>query len=623
MLAPRKGTPCLTACDDPASPSCQDCCRTVTHEIDWGCDAPAGSANTASCCKGAWDPTCWNTASAANHEHACNQCRSVSSDDFYDFFSEVLENPLFRLPFGDRIGTEGNQVVYGPADTLEVPLFRIIKTLLNETDFIGDFFGPQPEPEFASARVLIEPEPTRIRIPTGTMGDLLSDLYNTTPPSYTAAKGCCRNEIATINPNPWYNYGDEEFASVGDESMKATHTFAFPVFGDYDAEAQCQLACDLSNERAHLPDSPAFDTNSGYYGEGFFPFTEEDFPEDFDFDTEFSSKGTNNEEDLGLPLWRERQLERLMGRWGIPPALYGRQCAGFELSRIKKKKYKCSKTELQCSVPPELRELREKNPFAGEIGRERREHEGKGSSCGANNYCDWQAHGQRNRKSDAMHRCELHFSPITHSKKGSRSCKRAKCHAREDALYGVLQVPAFANDPIIDLKFGMEEDPSNFKNSIVIPVTPRMPDCPAFVNMEDSKWHELIVVRTVNESAPFDGFPRDVEVSEFGGFGGFGGKGGKGGAYLGSILEEGSQFVFGLLDELLDDIGRNASSADFPPFVEEPLIGNYSIERLSPFLQRVTRLDGPLDWNQTFTITCGRKDPYRNWNFTALFLEWI
>ena len=74
VLTPKAGTPCMSACDDPASPSCQSCCRTVTHETDWGCQATAGSSTTASCCTGAWDATCWNVASAANNDHACNQC---------------------------------------------------------------------------------------------------------------------------------------------------------------------------------------------------------------------------------------------------------------------------------------------------------------------------------------------------------------------------------------------------------------------------------------------------------------------------------------------------------------------------------------------------------------------
>ena len=64
----------MSACDDPASPSCQSCCRTATHETDWGCQATDGSPTMASCCTGDWDATCWNVASAANNGHACNQC---------------------------------------------------------------------------------------------------------------------------------------------------------------------------------------------------------------------------------------------------------------------------------------------------------------------------------------------------------------------------------------------------------------------------------------------------------------------------------------------------------------------------------------------------------------------
>lgn len=74
VLTPKAGTPCMSACDDPASPSCQSCCRTVTHETDWGCQATDGSPTTASCCTGDWDATCWNVASTANNDHACNQC---------------------------------------------------------------------------------------------------------------------------------------------------------------------------------------------------------------------------------------------------------------------------------------------------------------------------------------------------------------------------------------------------------------------------------------------------------------------------------------------------------------------------------------------------------------------
>jgi len=74
VLTPRAGTPCMSACDDTASPSCQNCCRTVTHEKDWGCQGTYRSPTTASCCSGDWDATCWNVASAANNDHACNQC---------------------------------------------------------------------------------------------------------------------------------------------------------------------------------------------------------------------------------------------------------------------------------------------------------------------------------------------------------------------------------------------------------------------------------------------------------------------------------------------------------------------------------------------------------------------
>ena len=75
VLTPVPGTPCMADCDDPTSPSCQKCCRTVTHEVDWGCNTltPA-STDTAACCTGDWDAACWNVASAANHDHACNQC---------------------------------------------------------------------------------------------------------------------------------------------------------------------------------------------------------------------------------------------------------------------------------------------------------------------------------------------------------------------------------------------------------------------------------------------------------------------------------------------------------------------------------------------------------------------
>lgn len=81
-LTPVPGTPCMTACDDPTSTSCQKCCRTVTHEVDWGCNTltPA-STDTAACCTGDWDAACWNVASAANHDHACNQCDAGNDDD--------------------------------------------------------------------------------------------------------------------------------------------------------------------------------------------------------------------------------------------------------------------------------------------------------------------------------------------------------------------------------------------------------------------------------------------------------------------------------------------------------------------------------------------------------------
>ena len=69
----------MAACDDPLSHSCRSCCRSVTHETDWKCDAAVGSPDTATCCVGDWDAECWNVASAANHDHACNQCRASLS----------------------------------------------------------------------------------------------------------------------------------------------------------------------------------------------------------------------------------------------------------------------------------------------------------------------------------------------------------------------------------------------------------------------------------------------------------------------------------------------------------------------------------------------------------------
>jgi hypothetical protein len=323
---------------------------------------------------------------------------------------------------------------------------------------------------------------------------------------------------------------------------------------------QCQLACDIANERANLPDGPLIDG---------------DFGADFRFVAEDPESNANG------------YLSKVMRE--LPNALYGRQCAGFELSPIKKKRYKCTKTEKLCSA---------------------KGHE----ACGAHNYCQLDAQGEKLPKRFNAHRCELHFSPITHSAKGSRYCKRAKCHARKKPLYGVLQVPAFANDPIIDLKFGMEEDPANYENSIVIPVTPGMPDCPAFVSMEDSKWHELVVVRTVNESASTPPLSEDanVDLSFF---------------EVEDVVPIDSEagpyaFLFELFGAAADLLGLGyESSEELPPLVEEHLFGNYSIERLSPYLQRVTRLDGPLHWNQTFTIACGRKDPFRNLNFTEILTD--
>merc|ERR1712166_1722908 len=92
VLTPKAGTPCMPACDDPASPSCQNCCRTVTHETDWSCQTTAGSSSTAaSCCTGDWDATCWNVASAANNDHACNQCLPPVIPFNWDFTTKVIK----------------------------------------------------------------------------------------------------------------------------------------------------------------------------------------------------------------------------------------------------------------------------------------------------------------------------------------------------------------------------------------------------------------------------------------------------------------------------------------------------------------------------------------------------
>lgn len=82
VLTPRASTPCMSACVDSTSTACQSCCRTATHETDWGCQAADGSHNTAPCCTGDWHATCWNVASAANNYHACNQCNSAHDFDF-------------------------------------------------------------------------------------------------------------------------------------------------------------------------------------------------------------------------------------------------------------------------------------------------------------------------------------------------------------------------------------------------------------------------------------------------------------------------------------------------------------------------------------------------------------
>ena len=87
--AARPGTPCALACEaDPSADACASCCRTVRHEVDWGCStsdtlarklgAGKGGADEANCCVGEWDASCWDVGSDANKGHACNQCSPAS-----------------------------------------------------------------------------------------------------------------------------------------------------------------------------------------------------------------------------------------------------------------------------------------------------------------------------------------------------------------------------------------------------------------------------------------------------------------------------------------------------------------------------------------------------------------
>ena len=74
VLEAREETPCLPSCEEnPSSESCKLCCQSVTHEVDWKCQA-AAPHDKAACCED-WDAQCWNVASDANLGHACNQCR--------------------------------------------------------------------------------------------------------------------------------------------------------------------------------------------------------------------------------------------------------------------------------------------------------------------------------------------------------------------------------------------------------------------------------------------------------------------------------------------------------------------------------------------------------------------
>lgn len=99
----REDDPCASVCSDDhaESSSCFQCCTTVKHERDWGCDnlltAPA-------CCfEGNWTSACYSEATKANNQHACNECTCMS--DYCDCFQGSYAECCHSLPPGDCLSS--------------------------------------------------------------------------------------------------------------------------------------------------------------------------------------------------------------------------------------------------------------------------------------------------------------------------------------------------------------------------------------------------------------------------------------------------------------------------------------------------------------------------------------
>lgn len=146
--APVIGTPCAQYClADAMGADCIQCCRSVQHEIDWGCGTEGiyqrrfvfafnqlTSLGATSCCT-AWNAQCWDVNSEENFFHACGQCDTtppvVSSPGPQTF--EATSSAGALVSYEDCTATDNSGLVFITSTPESNTVFQIGDTTVTCT----------------------------------------------------------------------------------------------------------------------------------------------------------------------------------------------------------------------------------------------------------------------------------------------------------------------------------------------------------------------------------------------------------------------------------------------------------------------------------------------------------
>ena len=252
-------------------------------------------------------------------------------------------------------------------------------------------------------------------MPSGVGKDMLS--YNHGPGMWSSGEGCCREEVAVLNPNPYYNWPQEGHMSTR-ISRHDAETVWIGISGEYLREDQMRLKKKFGSSTTITPYEMCKSLCEQEMGK------------------------TSSIVDVNNPF-----ILPMNDAFGnrIPSE---RTCSAFELTKIKKawtKKFSCGKERA--------------NKWCVWLGNAEKTF----------------------TMYDGGYKCELHMSPVNTARVDSRACKRSTCATAEVAsghMYvppfadEAFQVPFAGEDAL-----NRVDDPNAFKGSLVIVVPSGFPEC--------------------------------------------------------------------------------------------------------------------------------------------------